>query len=510
MTHRTSSRLRRAGLAAAAVVSATALLAGCATATDDDAELTSLSYQTSWIPMVQFGGTYVAAEEGYFEAEGVDLEILPGGPEVDGMALLESGAADIAVTNTDFVARANAAGADLVIVAAGFQKSPLALLSLDSNPVTEPDDIAGARIGVPLGDTATHDAFVDVNGIDVSATEIVPIGFDVSPLLSGEVDAQYVFYTEQPIAVEDAGLVPETMLLADYNLNIYAQVYVVTRDTLETKRDAIIGFLTAEIKGWQDFVADPTLAVEQEQALAHGVQHGGVVLEHPGDLLFAQTVGLAAQSTSHEPRAEQAHEQDRERHQADEAQVLAHLVVDRGDGDADRDQADQRAVVEHRHDRADRGAQRAGVLLGEDAAMGYQRLVEFWVGETLPKEETRSNWLERPLSDSQLSYAALDVVYLLMVWQHQRESLERHGRLEWVLEDCNDLVAQSQRSSESDGQWYLRQMLGSMRSAGLADDLFGNQATEQFRDMQDSKLADSMAGDFGIADLLLKQFEGKI
>ncbi|MAC12825.1 MAG: hypothetical protein CMN74_11550 [Sphingorhabdus sp.] len=53
-------------------------------------------------------------------------------------------------------------------------------------------------------------------------------------------------------------------------------------------------------------------------------------------------------------------------------------------------------------------------------------------------------------------------------------------------------------------------MLGSMRSAGLADDLFGNQATEQFRDMQDSKLADSMAGDFGIADLLLKQFEGKI
>ncbi|MAR71841.1 MULTISPECIES: ribonuclease D [unclassified Halomonas] len=96
-------------------------------------------------------------------------------------------------------------------------------------------------------------------------------------------------------------------------------------------------------------------------------------------------------------------------------------------------------------------------LLGEDAAMGYQRLVEFWVGETLPKEETRSNWLERPLSDSQLSYAALDVVYLLMVWQHQRESLERHGRLEWVLEDCTDLVAQSQRSSESDGQWYLRQ-----------------------------------------------------
>ncbi|WP_420605831.1 rod-binding protein [Novosphingopyxis sp.] len=58
---------------------------------------------------------------------------------------------------------------------------------------------------------------------------------------------------------------------------------------------------------------------------------------------------------------------------------------------------------------------------------------------------------------------------------------------------------------------FLRQMIRSMRSAGLADDIFGNQATDQFRDMQDAHMADAMAGstDFGIAELLLKQFEGK-
>jgi len=58
---------------------------------------------------------------------------------------------------------------------------------------------------------------------------------------------------------------------------------------------------------------------------------------------------------------------------------------------------------------------------------------------------------------------------------------------------------------------FLRQMIGSMRSAGLADDIFGNQATDQFRDLQDSNMADAMAGstDFGIAELLLKQFEGE-
>ncbi|QEM81262.1 ribonuclease D [Halomonas binhaiensis] len=96
-------------------------------------------------------------------------------------------------------------------------------------------------------------------------------------------------------------------------------------------------------------------------------------------------------------------------------------------------------------------------LLGEDAAIGYQRLVEHWVGQTLPKDETRSNWLERPLSDAQLSYAAMDVVFLLEVWQHQQEALSRLGRLEWVMADCAELVAQSQRTEEGDGQWYLRQ-----------------------------------------------------
>ncbi|MDR5868050.1 ribonuclease D [Halomonas koreensis] len=99
----------------------------------------------------------------------------------------------------------------------------------------------------------------------------------------------------------------------------------------------------------------------------------------------------------------------------------------------------------------------AQALLGEVPAMGYQKLVEHWVGETLPKGETRSNWLERPLSEAQLAYAALDVVYLLDVWDGQREALERLGRLGWLEADCAALVDQAARSDEADGQWYLRQ-----------------------------------------------------
>ena len=57
---------------------------------------------------------------------------------------------------------------------------------------------------------------------------------------------------------------------------------------------------------------------------------------------------------------------------------------------------------------------------------------------------------------------------------------------------------------------FLRQMIGSMRQASLGEDIMGGRAAEQFRDMSDAKLADSMAqtGGFGIAELLLKQFDG--
>jgi len=95
-------------------------------------------------------------------------------------------------------------------------------------------------------------------------------------------------------------------------------------------------------------------------------------------------------------------------------------------------------------------------LLSEDPAMGYQRLVEQWTGDALPKDETRSDWLARPLSEAQRRYAALDVIYLPRVWAAQREVLVAHERLTWLEADCRGLVEQAGRSAASDGEWYRR------------------------------------------------------
>ncbi|MGD8193122.1 ABC transporter substrate-binding protein [Herbiconiux sp. P18] len=263
-------RARRALLAAAAGALSLAVLAGCASSStgstsDGGGEPTPLTLQTSWIPLVQFGGSYVADKEGYYTENGVDVDILPGGPDVDSMAAVVSGQADIGMGNADTVARANEQGADLVIVAAGFQKNPLAILSSPDKPIATPADMEGMKIGVPAGDEAAQEALLAANDVDASKVTSVPVGFDVAPLVSGEVDGLWVFYSEQPIAYEEATGKPGTVFLtADYGLDIYAQVYAVTRESLQddTKRAAIEGFLKGEIKGWQDYVADPTEAVD--------------------------------------------------------------------------------------------------------------------------------------------------------------------------------------------------------------------------------------------------------
>ncbi|MDF2991139.1 MAG: transporter substrate-binding protein [Microbacterium sp.] len=265
----TSVTHRRWASASAALVVGALALAGCAAPSPSGSEsggTTSMSLATSWVPMVQFAGSYEADSKGYYSDEGLDVTILPGGPEVDPTATVAAGQAQIGMSNADAVARANEAGADLVIFAAAFQKSPLGILSSEKDPLLTPKDLVGKKIGVPSGDVAIHETLLKTNGVDPASVTSVPVGFDVAPLTSGEVQGQYAFYTEQAVALEQTGDKGAFLFLADYGQDVYANVYYATRETVENDPGLIEKFLTAEIKGWQDAVADPagaaTLAVD--------------------------------------------------------------------------------------------------------------------------------------------------------------------------------------------------------------------------------------------------------
>lgn len=84
--------------------------------------------------------------------------------------------------------------------------------------------------------------------------------------------------------------------------------------------------------------------------------------------------------------------------------------------------------------------QRAAALLDRGFGLGYRTLVHDICNVDLPKGETRSNWLQRPLTSSQCEYAGLDVTWLLPVWRDLHAQCEQEGKLDWVLADGLDAV----------------------------------------------------------------------
>ncbi|OHV10257.1 ribonuclease D [Kushneria phosphatilytica] len=99
--------------------------------------------------------------------------------------------------------------------------------------------------------------------------------------------------------------------------------------------------------------------------------------------------------------------------------------------------------------------QLAHALQGGEPTLGYQRLVAHWCEVELPKGETRSDWLARPLNERQCHYAVQDVAWLPRVWSQLKSVLARQGRLEWLYADCARLV-EAANTVRDDMQFYLR------------------------------------------------------
>lgn len=96
--------------------------------------------------------------------------------------------------------------------------------------------------------------------------------------------------------------------------------------------------------------------------------------------------------------------------------------------------------------------QLAAAFLGIGFSLSYQALVEQMLGKTIPKDETRSDWLRRPLSETQMVYAATDVEHLLALRELLEAQLRAKGVFEWFVQDCQDLLGIAP-ASESEASW---------------------------------------------------------
>ncbi|WP_300265247.1 ABC transporter substrate-binding protein [Microbacterium sp.] len=240
-------------------------LSSCAAETPAGSdELVEASFQLGWLPNVESMPMLVADEKGYYEEEGVDLTIEPGGPQVVADAQIVSGNVLMGALTSESLANAVEAGAPLVAVGAIYQTSPSAVVVLADSGITEPKDLEGKRLGVYETDARTYGPFFALTGVDYDKVNMVTGATDPASLVSGEVDAITGAVANQPVAIRAQGIEVNEIRLGDYGFNRWSNLLVVREDSLEdeSKRAAIAGMLKATQRGLADAVADPAGAAQ--------------------------------------------------------------------------------------------------------------------------------------------------------------------------------------------------------------------------------------------------------
>jgi ABC-type nitrate/sulfonate/bicarbonate transport system substrate-binding protein len=261
----TTTRRRRA-LAAAASTALLITLAACgsdeaepATGEDGEASYGEISMQYSWIKNEEFAGEFYAYENGYYDEAGFDAVNGISGPDT-GVAKLLSGTVQVALSDAASVGAAIAEqDAPLKIIGATFQKNPFTILSLkDGADIATPEDLIGKKIGVQDSNASVFAAILNANGIDPSEVEVVPVDFDPTPLMEGEVDGFMAYLTNEAITVENAGFEITNLPYAENGVPYVAETYTVTDEYLAENADLLEALLVAEIKGWTDTFKEPT------------------------------------------------------------------------------------------------------------------------------------------------------------------------------------------------------------------------------------------------------------
>ncbi|WP_168916146.1 ABC transporter substrate-binding protein [Microcella flavibacter] len=267
MTHSTPRRLATfSALGLTAALALTACAGGDPGTSDGGGgdELTPVSLQLQWLPQGQFAGYFAAAEQGYFEEAGLDVEIIPSGGDIVPQDALSNGDVDYAIAWVPKVLGSIEAGANVTNIAQIFQRSGTLQVAWADSGIESVADFEGKKIGSwGFGNEWEIFAAMAEEGLDSSTVEIITQDFNMNAFLSGDIDAaQAMTYNEYAQVLETVN--PETgeLYTAD-DLNVISYedtVGAMLQDAIwadterlesdEEYQETTVAFLKAVIKGW--------------------------------------------------------------------------------------------------------------------------------------------------------------------------------------------------------------------------------------------------------------------
>src|SRR6266567_4290852 len=209
-----------------------------------------VNLQLGWLLSGNQIGEVCAKALGYYDAEGIDMKFHAGGPNIDGVAIVAAGRYEAGqVSSSPSLMLAVSQDIPIKCFATGAQVHPYTFFSLKKKPVNEPKDLVGKKVGIQATGVILLRALLAKNKIAEKDVEIVTIGGDMSPVLTGQVDCVTGWLTNTS-AIKVLGPDHVAMRLWDTGVKLYALPYYATANTIKTRGDILAKYLRASAKGW--------------------------------------------------------------------------------------------------------------------------------------------------------------------------------------------------------------------------------------------------------------------
>ncbi|WP_421857766.1 ABC transporter substrate-binding protein [Oricola sp.] len=214
---------------------------------------------------------FMAIDKGYFEAEGLSVEISEGRGSLDAIPKVATGAFPVGFADINSLMRFldQNPGAPVTAVMMVYDKPPFAVVGRKSLGVEAPKDLEGRVLGAPPPDGAwaQFPIFAAENGIDSGAITVEPVGFPTrEPMLAeGKVAAVTGFSFSSTLNLKRLGVPADdlsVLLMADYGVSLYGNAIIVNTEFAAENPEMVTGFLKAVAAGWKGAIADPGSAID--------------------------------------------------------------------------------------------------------------------------------------------------------------------------------------------------------------------------------------------------------
>ena len=226
------------------------------------ADAAEVNMQLGWLASNGILGEVCAKRLGYYAEEGIELNVTPGGPGVDGVASVAAGRAGVGqLSSSPSLMLARSAGIPVKAFAAGYQKHPFTYFSLSDNPIRTPEDMVGKTIATQPTAVILLRALLALNGIAEDQVEVVKMGSDMNQLMTGQAQAVTGWMTNTN-ALKILGDGRVDMMLWDAGIQLYANVYYTTDQMLADHGDVLVRYLTGSARGWGYAKENPEAAVD--------------------------------------------------------------------------------------------------------------------------------------------------------------------------------------------------------------------------------------------------------